>query len=128
MFFLHSLYTLSGPLTSSAEIHVSGRLDADHAVFRAHFPGQPVLPGVVMLQLVEELWREAEPAGAPLRLERVVNAKFIRPVMPDVCAELSFTLSPSLTPEGGVKLKAEVKSAGQRCALFSLLFSPAAHE
>ena len=30
------------------------RLDASHPVYRGHFPGHPVLPGVCTLQLVRE--------------------------------------------------------------------------
>ncbi len=57
----------------------SFRIEPDHPALDGHFPGRPVVPGVVLLD--EALAAVAREAGlaAPLRLERV---KFASPVLP----------------------------------------------
>ena len=53
---------------------------ADHPAFDGHFPGAPVLPGVVLL---DETIRAIElTAGGELRCWRVGSVKFLRPVAP----------------------------------------------
>ena len=60
----------------------------DHPAFAGHFPGQPLLPGVVLLgEALEVLLREA-PASVGTQ-PRVNAVKFLAPVRPgadlDVC-------------------------------------------
>ena len=52
----------------------------DHPAFDGHFPGTPVLPGVVLLdETIRALERAA--GGAP-SCWRVASVKFLRPVAP----------------------------------------------
>lgn len=57
----------------------------DHPCLPGHFPGHPLVPGVVMLQHVAKAlrdWRDQ-------RLARVVEAKFLAPLHPDERATLA---------------------------------------
>ena len=55
-------------------------IPADHPAFAGHFPGQPILPGVLLLQRVMSL-AQAE-FGRSLATCALRNVKFIAPVMP----------------------------------------------
>ena len=62
----------------------------DHPAFAGHFPGQPVLPGVVLLsEVLEVLLREAPDwlAGQA----RLSAAKFLAPVRPGASLEVRWT-------------------------------------
>ena len=77
-------------------LRVAATLSArrDSAVYQGHFPGQPVTPGVLMLQAVAELLSQA--AGHQLVLKKVNNVKYLAMMGPDDIdgATLAATLSP----------------------------------
>lgn len=54
---------------------------ADHPSLPGHFPGRPIVPGVVLLDAVLDAVRSA--CDSSLRLESIVSAKFLQAVAPD---------------------------------------------
>ena len=50
--------------------------DAGHAIYGAHFPGNPVTPGVCIIQTVKELAERS--IGRPLFLRTVRNVRPLR--------------------------------------------------
>ena len=82
----------------SAKIH----LDKDHEIFKGHFPGNPVMPGVCMIQIIKELTEEA--TGKNLFLAVSSNIKFMAIINPDKNPDLE--LSIDITEDNGeVKVK-----------------------
>ena len=63
------------------------RIAADHPALPGHFPGRPVVPGVVILDQVQEaIEREHGALAAPIKLAQV---KFVQPLLPEQDAEIT---------------------------------------
>lgn len=54
--------------------------NADHPIFQGHFPGQPVVPGVCMIQLVQETLEQA--LKRPIQLVSSSQVKFLHVIDP----------------------------------------------
>jgi 3-hydroxymyristoyl/3-hydroxydecanoyl-(acyl carrier protein) dehydratase len=61
---------------------------ADHPVFAGHFPGRPIVPGVMLLEWAQA--RIAAALGRPPHELRVREAKFFTPLEPGQSAQLRF--------------------------------------
>ena len=81
-------------------------LNPDHLIYKAHFPVQPVTPGVCILQMLQELL--SIQVGKQLFIKNIKNAKFISMMSPVTDARVSVLFS-SVTPEeGGIKAQGVV--------------------
>lgn len=89
---------------------------ADHPAFAGHFPGRPIVPGVVLLDRAiafAEQW-----LGRPFACWQVGNAKFLSPVGPGEI--LIFALQRK--PGGGIAFTVR---AGERAVASGSLTPPA---
>jgi 3-hydroxyacyl-[acyl-carrier-protein] dehydratase len=55
--FLNSLYTIKRMLREGDSNKLSAmiRLNPSHEIFKGHFPGNPILPGVCVVQILKEI-------------------------------------------------------------------------
>jgi len=60
---------------------------ADHPAYAGHFPGRPILPGVVLL--AEAIAEVARSTGRPVTRWSLASAKFLHPVEPGAALALS---------------------------------------
>jgi len=96
------------------------RLNPESAIFRGHFPGNPITPGVCQVGMIGEL--AGRICGFGLALREVKTLKFIDILRPSAgVVEVKFD---KLEEDGGVVVtKGTVVSDGQVFTKFSLLFS-----
>jgi 3-hydroxymyristoyl/3-hydroxydecanoyl-(acyl carrier protein) dehydratase len=93
-------------------------IPAEHPAFAGHFPGTPILPGVLLL---DESLRVLEAKQFPAAMQwRIASAKFLKPVRPGEPLQIEYeTLA-----NGAVHFS--ILSAGTPVATGTLLPTPAA--
>lgn len=102
------LFIITAFENNTGSVSAAVRLNAAHPIFEGHFPGQPVLPGVCMMQLVKELTEEA--TGKKLFLNNAAQCKFLSMVDPRNTPQLSATIDYGQTDENTVAISAVLKS------------------
>ena len=99
---IEGLYKVTATENTSEGILAKVHLNKDHAIFKGHFPGNPVMPGVCMIQIIKELTEET--TGKNLFLAVSSNIKFMAIINPEKNPDLQ--LSIDITQENGeVKVK-----------------------
>ena len=81
--------------------------------FQGHFPGNPVLPGIVQILMAEV----TAGRGNDRVLAEVARCKFLRPVSPGERVNVT------ATPAGGEKWTCDLIVGEERCALMTLIFA-----
>ena len=79
---INDFYTCHDTESREAELSCCIVFNADHAIFKGHFPGQPVVPGVCMMEIVKELLQST--VNKPLMLRNVRSVKFLGFISPDM--------------------------------------------
>ena len=64
-----------------------------HDIFKGHFPGQPVVPGVCMMEMVKEFLQQV--MGKQLWLRNAGNVKFLQLITPDIQPEINISWNES---------------------------------
>ena len=93
------------------------KVDPDFMLFPDHFPGQPVLPGICLVQAVL-LAGDAWLGGTALRLATLKRAKFLGIVQPG--DEIVIEGSATCHDDGSARIKANLSRGGKRIAQVSL--------
>lgn len=65
-------------------------LNNEHDIFKGHFPGNPVTPGVCMMQIIKELTEEI--MGSSLIMTSSSNVKFMAIINPNIHPRLQLDL------------------------------------
>ncbi len=74
-FYIQSVSDEQGVISASLEIN------AAHKIFQGHFPGQPVVPGVCMMEMVKEVTETV--TGKEMFLQKADNIKFLSVIDPN---------------------------------------------
>ena len=116
-----------GPIVAGSRVVGLKNVSVNEPFFQGHFPGNPVMPGVLILECMAQVAgclffaNEPEPETKLMYLSGVDKARFRRPVFPGdqivVVAEILQVRS-SL-----VRMKAEARVDGALCAEGELMSS-----
>lgn len=78
---IEGLYTLQTLEQNDQEVKAKVKLHKEHEVFKGHFPGNPIMPGVCMIQMIKELTEQV--TGKTLFLSVATNVKFMAKISPE---------------------------------------------
>ncbi|MES2276978.1 MAG: 3-hydroxyacyl-ACP dehydratase [Bacteroidota bacterium] len=112
-------YDITSTTHQDNTITVSLQLNIGHGIFGGHFPGQPVVPGACMLQMVKEVLSET--LGIAYQLKKAGHLKFIAPVDPRMVYELELKLTYK-NVDSGLMLTAVLYANGVICFKMQGLF------
>ena len=76
---------------NDSTINACIRLNPGHIIYAGHFPGHPVTPGVIQLQIVHELVEKN--FGRKIRLSTMEQCKFLKILNPVEFSELDIQIS-----------------------------------
>lgn len=99
---------------------VTLKLNAGHTIYKSHFPGNPITPGVCVIQIIAELLMAR--LQTQLVLNRIVNLKFVAPISPVKCPVIDVVFSQIADDVHEVKTKGTIVSGESIYTKFSLIF------
>ena len=97
MVFKDNFYTILSSRSEGDSDIFTVRLNKEHAIFNGHFPGNPVTPGVVQMEIVKELVSEL--LNKQIKLEKMPNCKFLAILNPEVDSDIDVDLKLTDTEE-----------------------------
>lgn len=87
---VEGFYTIDSINRSENQILAEISLEVGHPLYKGHFPDQPVVPGVMQIQIVRELIEKI--LGRSLTIKKIKQIKYMIPIIPDDYQQLSFEL------------------------------------
>lgn len=97
------------------------RTNPEHSIYKAHFPGNPITPGVCIIQAAGELLEQK--LGRKLYLKTVKNIKFLSVIIPEKGKKIRYSFSNIVEDENGCKAQVVVSDDINVYAKISLIFS-----
>jgi 3-hydroxyacyl-[acyl-carrier-protein] dehydratase len=99
-------YHIESQHHDQGEITTVIKLNPDHEIYKGHFPDQPVVPGVVQLQIIKELL-EAR-IEHKLLLSNMASAKYLNMIIPEKHTKLECQITIK-EADGVKKITAAIK-------------------
>lgn len=97
------------------------RLNGKHEIFEAHFPGEPVTPGVCQLQMVTECAEQL--LGKRIYVKEVKNIKYLLLMRPVEGCEYLIELSGVEAEGSECRIKAVIRCGLDVCTKMSIVLS-----
>jgi 3-hydroxyacyl-[acyl-carrier-protein] dehydratase len=118
---LNDLYTIQSLTETDNQIQASVKLKTDHAIFKGHFPGQPVLPGVCMMEMISEI--TGEYLRQSFRISGGPMIKFLHMIDPQKNSQVSLEIKYQYTTEN-VTTSGKIYSGSEIFMKFQLFLVP----
>ncbi len=101
-------------------INATLELNKKNEIFTGHFPGEPVLPGACMLQMVKEVLENT--LNTPLRLKKADQIKFLGIIDPGVNNILQLAITYRSSDNNNVSVTASLTAQKETYFKFSGTF------
>jgi 3-hydroxyacyl-[acyl-carrier-protein] dehydratase len=97
---------------------VNIRLNSDHVIYKAHFPGQPVTPGVCIIAMAQDILEHHY--GHSLRMLQAKNVKFLKILSPVDTPSVVYTMTIEKKEDGHLKVISEISHEDSLFAKLSI--------
>lgn len=98
---IKEFYKIANLSSDDSGIKATIKLNPDHEVYKGHFPEQPVVPGVIQLQIIKEILEEV--LKTKLFMRNVIQVKYLIPITPLENPEITFIITNKKTDENKIK-------------------------
>ncbi len=108
---LRSIYEVKSFELVNQVVRAEITFNKNHKVFDGHFPGNPIVPGVVQIQIMKDLLERA--LQKKVFLNRAKSIKFLNVIKPHEVGEVLFEIMFEQQSESSFKVKGVVKIKSQ---------------
>lgn len=115
-----NFYTVTAQSQEPGQVTATIELNAAHAIFQGHFPEQPVVPGVCMMQTITEVLETA--LEKKVTLKKASQMKFLQMIDPVKQPLVDVTVSYK-EDEAGWKVNATLKREDKTFMKFQGIFN-----
>lgn len=121
MILKDNLYTVISQQEADGHPAFRVRINPEWPIYKAHFPGHPITPGVCIVQMVQELLQGF--LHRELSLRKAKNVKYLAIISPEEMSELNVVF-PKIEEQadGSLKVQAQVLNGENLCTKLSLTF------
>ena len=117
-----NLYTILSQQEEEGLATFRLRILPEWPIYKAHFPGHPITPGVCIVQMVQELLGLALHRDVTLR--KAKNVKYLAIISPEEVSELTVSFTKIEEQEdGSLKVQAQVQAGETVCTKLSATFA-----
>nr|WP_294859291.1 hypothetical protein [uncultured Fluviicola sp.] len=95
-------------------------INADHMIYEGHFPGNPVTPGVVQLELVKEIL--GTQFNKTVQLKSLATSKFLAVLNPVNTPEATFKITVTEQEDQSLKVSGQLSTTEAVCLKFSGIY------
>lgn len=95
---LKDFYTLNNLTVNEELVTAIITINKNHQIFKGHFPGNPVTPGVCMMQIIKEITEKV--VGTKLMMTSSSNIKFMAIINPEITPDLTLIMEVTKTDDG----------------------------
>lgn len=103
---LNDFFTITNKVSSPTEIWAELVIDADHTIFEGHFPNQPVVPGVCMMQMIKEVVEHI--TGKQTNLLQAADMKFLAVINPRENNLINASIKYTTDENGAIQIVASI--------------------
>ena len=123
MTLLNDFFIINSITSDEGSAKATLELNAMHEIFEGHFPWQPVVPGVCMMQMIKEILEIS--IGKETRLKKADHLKFLSVINPAMNNIANADLKYSIEATGEINLTATLSNSTATCFKFRGMFIPA---
>lgn len=114
-------YTVTQQENTGEVVNATIAFNAGHPIFEGHFPSQPVVPGVCMMQTIQEIL--GDNLQKEVMVRKASNMKFLNMIDPNVQPQVDVEIKYAALETAELKVTAQIKSAELVFLKFQGLFT-----